>query len=322
MRIIEGVEALRAGVGGSSGTSVVIGTFDGVHLGHRRLIEAGVSRARTGGMTSCCVTWDRHPSQTLAPARVPPVITPFARKQELVAALGVDEVVVLPFDEAFRSWSPEHFVTEVLVDGLSARAVVVGRGFRFGHRAAGDTALLKSLGDRLGFEVDAEDLVEVGGSPVSSTRVRTAIAAGDVVEARRLLGRAWDLDGVVLQGDRRGSSLGYPTANVELDLSLAQPPNGVYAGRARAGGTWFTSAVNVGVNPTFASATPAMPRLEAYLVGFGGDLYGRRLRVELWERLRDEISFSSAEELVVQIARDVVATRKLVEGVTDRPHAP
>ncbi|MBA2274586.1 MAG: bifunctional riboflavin kinase/FAD synthetase [Actinobacteria bacterium] len=314
MRIIDGLEAMRTEAVGSTGASVVIGTFDGVHLGHRRLIEAGVGRARAGGWVPICVTWDRHPTQTLAPAMVPPLITPFARRQELVAALGLEALVVLAFDEAFTTWSPERFVTEVLVEGLGARAVGVGKGFRFGHRAAGDTALLERLGEREGFRVEAEDLLEVGGSPVSSTRVRAAIAAGDLAEVKRLLGRPWDLDGVVLRGDRRGTSLGYPTANIGLAPSLAQPPSGVYAGRARTGGAWFTAAVNVGINPTFASETPIHPRLEAYLIGFSGDLYGRPVRVELWERLRDELRFASAEDLVAQISRDVLATRKVVEG--------
>lgn len=321
MKIIGGLEALQAEALGLKGTSVVIGTFDGVHLGHRRLIEAGVHRARAGGLVSACVTWDRHPTQTLAPAKVPPLITPLARREELLAALGVEALVVLAFDEAFRAWTPERFVTEVLVEGLGARIVAVGRGFRFGHRAAGDTALLERLGKRRGFRVDAGDLLEVGGSPVSSTRVRAAIAAGDLAGAGRLLGRPWDLDGVVLRGDRRGTSLGYPTANVGLDPALTQPPTGVYAGRVRTGGAWFTAAVNVGVNPTFASAAPVRPRLEAYLIGFSGELYGTSVRVELWERLRDELRFDSVGELVAQIARDVLATRTIVEGVADSPHA-
>ncbi|MDQ3532463.1 MAG: riboflavin biosynthesis protein RibF [Actinomycetota bacterium] len=319
MKTIHGLEALRAEALGSKEASVVIGTFDGVHLGHRRLVGAGVARARAGGWVSSGVTWDRHPTQTLAPAKVPPLITPLARKQELLAALGLEVLVVLAFDESFRTWAPERFVTEVLAEGLGARAVGVGRGFRFGHGAAGDAARLERLGEGLGFRVHIEDLLELEGSPVSSTRVRAAIAAGDLAGARRLLGRPWDLDGVVLRGDRRGTSLGYPTANVRLGPLLAQPPSGVYAGRAGTGGEWFTAAVNVGVNPTFASEAPVHPRLEAYLIGFSGDLYGRPVRVELWERLRDEIRFDSAEDLVAQIGRDVLATRKVVEGSATGP---
>ena len=312
MRTIHDLATLGGEALGSKGTSVVIGTFDGVHLGHQALVRAGVSRARAWGGVSCCVTWDRHPTETLAPGKVPPVITVFARKQELLAALGLDLLVVLAFDEAFVTWTPERFVTEILAEGLGARVVGVGRGFRFGHRAAGDTRLLKELGGRLGFEVAVADLLEVGGAPVSSTRVRAAISVGDMAGVRRLLGRPWDLDGVVAAGDRRGTSLGYPTANVELDPSLAQPPAGVYAGRARAGGAWFTAAINVGVNPTFVPAK--RPRLEAHLLGFGGDLYGRRVRVELWERLRDELRFASVDELVAQMGVDVRATRRVVEG--------
>ncbi|MDQ3752715.1 MAG: riboflavin biosynthesis protein RibF [Actinomycetota bacterium] len=320
MKIIHGLEALRADDIGSPGAAAVVGTFDGVHLGHRMLVEAGVGRARASGWLSACVTWDRHPAQTLAPAQVPPLITSLPRSQELLAALGLDALVVLAFDEAFRSWPPERFVAEVLAEGLGARWVGVGRGFRFGHRAAGDTTLLTVLGERWAFDVQVADLLEVQGSPVSSTLVRRAVAAGDLAEARRLLGRAWDLDGVVLEGDRRGTSLGYPTANIELSPSLARPPRGVYAGRVRTGDAWFTAAINIGVNPTFASAAPVRPRLEAHLMGFSGDLYGRRIRVELWERLRDELRFDSVDELLAQIARDVAATRKVVEGGPASPH--
>ena len=314
MKIVHGLEALRAGALGAGGASVVIGTFDGVHLGHQRLIGAGVARARAGGWVPACVTWDRHPTQTLAPSKVPLLVTTPARRQELLAALGLEALVVLAFDESFRTWAPERFVTEVLVDGLGARAVGVGRGFKFGHRAGGDTVLLERLGERLGFRMETQDLLVVEGSPVSSTRVRAAIAAADLAGARRLLGRPWDVDGVVLRGDRRGTSLGYPTANIELDPSLAQPPSGVYAGRARTGGEWSTAAVNVGVNPTFASEAPVRPRLEAHLIGFSGDLYGRPVRVELWERLRDEIRFGSVDDLVAQMGRDVLATQKVVQG--------
>lgn len=312
MKTVLGLNDLRGAALGLAGSSVVIGTFDGVHRGHVSLVRAGVAQARSFGGLSCCVTWDRHPTETLAPTRVPSLITSLSRKKELLGALGLDLLLVLAFDGAFVTWAPERFITEVLAEGLDARAVTVGRGFRFGHRAAGDTALMARVGERLGFEMTPAELLEVGGRPVSSTRVRAAIAGGDMGEARKLLGRPWDLDGVVREGARRGTSLGYPTANVELDPSLAKPPTGVYAGRARAGNVWFTAAINVGVNPTFVPAARA--RLEAYLLGFSGDLYGRSIRVEMWERLRDELRFGSAEELGAQIGRDVLATRRVVEG--------
>lgn len=315
MKTVRGLDALGEEAIPPTGSSVVIGTFDGVHLGHQSLIRAGLDRARALGVVSCCVTWDRHPTETLAPGAVPPLITSFARKEELLDALGLDLLLVLAFDEAFVAWTPGRFISEVLSGGLGARAVTVGRGFRFGHRAAGDTVLLAQLGERLGFEVAAAGLVEAEGRRVSSTRVRAVIAEGDVALAGRLLGRPWDLDGVVVRGDRRGTSLGYPTANIEFDPSLVHPPSGVYAGRARAGGAWFTAAVNVGVNPTF---TPEIrPRMEAYLLDFTGDLYDRWVRVELWVRLRDELRFASVEELVDQIGRDVVATREVVESAAE-----
>jgi riboflavin kinase/FMN adenylyltransferase len=295
--------------------SVTIGTFDGVHVGHRALIARTVERARENGSSAVAVTWDRHPMHTLRPDRVPPLLSLQDRKMELLRETDLDVVVVLAFDRELSSWAPERFVSDILVDGLGARHVVVGEGWRFGHKAAGDTDLLSKLGEESGFTVEPMPLAEAEGGPVSSTRIRQAVAAGDLRLVRSLLGRPFDIDGEVIPGDDRGTSLGYPTANIDPDGSLALPPQGIYAGRGRASDEWHPAAIDVGVNPTFGGDPERTPlRIEPYLLDFEGDLYGRVLRVEFWERLRDELRFASVEELVAQMAKDVGATRRIVEG--------
>jgi len=305
-----GADALTPQDGGAA---ITVGTFDGVHLGHRELIAHAIGAARSLSGTSVLVTWDRHPLQTLRPGAEPKVLTTPERKAELIEATGIDTLVVLPFDEAFSKWSPERFVTDVLVR-LGARSVVVGEGWRFGHKAAGTNELLQKMGAEHGFQADALALAEVNGMPVSSTRVRRAIAEGDMITARTLLTRPFDVDGTVLRGDRRGTDLGFPTANLRLDRSIAHPPRGVYAGRAvTEGDIAYTAAINVGVNPQFGGDPDTTPwRVEAYLLDYGGDLYDRRLRVELHERLRDELKFESVDALVEQMAKDVDRTREMM----------
>lgn len=307
MKVTFGVDALEAP---ERGSAVTIGTFDGVHLGHRGLIAATISEARQRGLEACAVTWDRHPLQTLRPEVAPPLLTSPERKLELLEAAGLDLVAVLPFDAEFASWRPEKFVLEVLAEGLSARAVFVGEGWRFGHKAAGDVLLLTRLGQKAGFGTAAVGLHAAGGGPVSSSRIRKAIAEGDVETAQSLLGRAFDIDGDVIKGSARGKALGFPTANIAPDALLVRPATGVYACRARLEQSWFVAAVNVGVNPTFGDGAPV--RIEAYLLDFSGDLYGRRLRIEFLRRLRDELRFESVDSLVDQMARDVEETRAFV----------
>jgi riboflavin kinase/FMN adenylyltransferase len=263
------------------------------------------------------VTWDRHPSETLRPRHAPLLLTSLERKLELLADAGLDATLVLAFDEELSSWPPDRFVETVLVQALHVRSVVVGSDWRFGHRAAGDVPLLIELGARFGFEAEGIRLLEVSGGPVSSSRVRQAVANGDMDLAATLLGRPFDYDGAVGRGDARGKSLGVPTANVPLASKMAHPPPGVYAGRVRAEGRWYQAAINVGVNPTFGGDPHRdAPRIEAYLLDFNGDLYGRTVRVEFWRRLRDEERFSSAATLTEQIERDVAATRRLVPAPT------
>jgi len=308
VKTLVGLEALEPAPGGSA---VTVGTFDGLHVGHRALVTRTLEAAE-GGLASTVLTWDRHPFATLRPDRVPLLLSSGRRKIELIEAAGVDVCAVLAFDRELSTWPPERFASEVLASGLGARRVVVGEGWRFGHRAAGNVDLLRSLGETLNFEVDAVGLASSEGEVVSSTRVRAAVTNGDMDLAATLLGRHFDIDGEVVKGDARGAALGYPTANLDVDSSLACPARGVYAGRAFGHGEWHPAAINVGVNPTFGGDESSTPiQIEAYLLDFNGDLYGTELRVEFWRRLRDELRFDSVDRLVAQIGEDVEATRAL-----------
>jgi riboflavin kinase / FMN adenylyltransferase len=307
LKKLVGLESMRPS---ASGSAVTVGTFDGLHVGHRSLVARTIELARADDLESTVLTWDRHPFATLRPDHVPPLISSSERKIELIEESGADAVVVLPFDKELSTWPPERFVTRVLSQGLAARVMVVGRGWRFGHKAAGDVALLDHLGREAGFSVEEMPVAEAGGGPASSSRVRAAVSSGDVTLARTLLGRPFDIDGVVVRGAARGAGLGYPTANLEVDPALVHPANGVYAGRARAGDIWYSAAVNVGVVPHFGGREGETPvKIEAYLLDFEGDLYGQFLRLEFHERLREERTFDSVDALIEQMGRDVQATR-------------
>lgn len=313
--MVVGVDALASV---ERACSVTVGTFDGVHQGHRALISRAVSEARARDLAAAVVTWDRHPLQTLRPDVAPPLLSSQERKVELLSELRVDYIAVLPFDHELSTWSPERFVTDVLVAGLHARVVSVGKGWRFGHRAAGNVALLTTLGAELGFETHEIELASSEEVPVSSSRIRAAIAQGNLETATALLGRPFDLDAVVVRGDGRGRSLGFPTANLDADPALVRPPIGVYAGRAGIAQSSFGAAISVGVNPQFGGEVGVSPvRIEMYVLDFSGDLYGEKIRLEFWKRLRDELTFPSVDDLVLQMGRDVEETRRLVPGLLD-----
>jgi riboflavin kinase/FMN adenylyltransferase len=310
MKVYNGLAEARGIV---TASAVTIGTLDGVHIGHQALTGLTIDKARAMDGPALAITWDRHPSETLRPDHAPLLLSSLERKLELLEGTGLDGTLVLPFDDELSTWSPQRFVTSVLVEGVGARSVVVGSDWRFGQRAAGDVPLLTELGRQQGFEAEGVKLLEIAGGPVSSSRVRQALANGDVVLARTLLGRAFDVDGTVIRGDARGKSLGVPTANLPQAPRMAYPLRGVYAGRARAAGRWHAAAINVGVNPTFGGdPRTSTPLIEAYLLEFDGDLYGQVLRVEFWCRLRDETKFDSPGALVEQIELDVQATRRAV----------
>jgi riboflavin kinase / FMN adenylyltransferase len=272
--------------------AVAIGTFDGVHLGHRRVIEAALAT----GLPVRVLTFDPHPRVVLG--NFVAAISTLERRLELLGDLGVAETTVLAFTPEVSQWSPEAFVQSQLGD---ASVVVAGEDFRFGSRRSGDLALL----ERLGFEVVAVPLLE----GVSSSEIRHHLADGEVEAAARLLGRPPELDGTVVTGDQRGGTLGYPTANLAVDPSLLVPAFGIYAGAATVDGREHRAAISIGTNPHYGGDER---RIEPHLLDFEGDLYGRRLVVELWRRLRDEQVFENEQALVDQIARDVQATRRAV----------
>jgi riboflavin kinase / FMN adenylyltransferase len=271
---------------------VAIGTFDGVHLGHREVIRD----------MDTVLTFDPHPLQVIAPHALPKLLQTFPLKRDLIAGLGVDELVVIPFDRSFAEHSAEEFVDEVLIRRLNASHVSVGENFRFGKGAKGDADYLRS---RPEFETRVVPLVEVAGETVSSSHIRGLVAAGDVKMASEFLGGPFLSEGEVVHGDKRGRTLGMPTANLVPDDRIAVPGHGVYAGWAHG----HPAAINVGVRPTFQTGRGLL--IEAYLLDFDGDLYGQTLRVAFLERLRGEKRFESVDELVAQMKRDVDQAREI-----------
>jgi riboflavin kinase/FMN adenylyltransferase len=271
---------------------VAIGTFDGVHLGHQAVIDDA----------DTVLTFDPHPLEVLHPAALPKLIMPFSVKRDVIDGLGVRELVVIPFDAEFAQRSAEDFIDHVLVERLGARKVSVGENFRFGAKARGDPEMLRA---RPEFETRVVPLVEVDGETISSTRIRALVAAGDMEGARHCLGAPFMVEGEVVKGDQRGRKLGFPTANFVPDDRFAIPGHGVYAAFADG----VPAAVNVGVRPTFETGRGVL--IETYLIDREEDLYGRTLRVAFVERLRGEKRFSSADDLVAQMQRDVEDAKRV-----------
>jgi riboflavin kinase/FMN adenylyltransferase len=296
------------------GTAVTIGAYDGVHLGHRALLRDLCDRADARGLSPVVVTFDRHPASVVRPESAPKQLTDLDQKLELLADCGIERTVVIPFHRERASESAEDFVKEVLVDQLSARLVVVGEDFHFGHRRRGNVALLSQLGESDGFEVVGIGLTGDGTEAVSSTRIRTLVAEGDVLAAAALLGRPHEVRGPVVHGDGRGGpELGFPTANLRINADIALPADGVYAGYfTRADGTVHHAAISVGRRPTFYEPGTTAVLVEAYLLHFDGDLYGEAGRVSFVCRLRDEQQFDSTEALIAQMRADVQATERLL----------
>jgi riboflavin kinase/FMN adenylyltransferase len=278
---------------------VAVGTFDGVHLGHRQVIDD----------SDCVLTFDPHPVSVVAPQHTPKLLTTRERKAELIAALGVSEMVVIPFDRQFASRGAAEFVDDVLVGALGARTVSVGENFRFGHKAQGDVRLLAS-DER--FHTVVHPLLEVDGEIVSSSHIRGLLQAGEVAQANRLLGTPFRLSGEVRHGDERGRELGFPTANLVPEEEFVCPGHGVYACLADG----RPAAVSIGVRPTFKTGRGEL--IEAYLLDFDGDLYGRVLHLDFLARLRGERRFDTPAALVAQMHRDVQRTRELLAEVAGR----
>jgi riboflavin kinase/FMN adenylyltransferase len=281
------------------GRKVAIGTFDGVHLGHREVIRG----------SDTVLTFGTHPQAVISPGSEPKLLNTPNVKADLIAGLGVEELVTIPFDREFASKSAEQFVQEVLVDGLGAERVSVGENFRFGKKATGDAAFLAS---RPEFETRVVPLVEVDGETVSSSHIRGLVAAGEVDKAAHFLGGPFLFEGEVVPGDKRGRELGMPTANLVPDETIATPGHGVYAAWAHG----HPAAVNVGVRPTFDTGRGLL--VEAYLLDFEGDLYGQTLRIAFLERMRGEKRFDSVDDLVAQMRRDVDRARDIASATVPR----
>ena len=300
-----------------AGTAVTIGAFDGVHVGHRRIIGAIDSLADARGLQTVVVTFDRHPASVVRPDSAPLLLTDLDQKLELLEECGVDYVYVVHFDEERAAETATDFVQEVLAERLNARMVIVGEDFHFGHRRAGDVALLRSMGAELGFEVVGHELVDLeglpaDGAPVSSTRIRAALAAGDLRSADAMLGRPHEVRGIVGHGDGRARDLGFRTANVAVPESICLPADGIYAGwYLTPDGEPHPTAISLGRRPTFYEFADTS-LLEAHLINFDGDLYGQRARVQFVERLRDELKFESVDALIEQMGRDVDRARELL----------
>lgn len=296
---------------------VTIGAYDGLHIGHQAVIGQVRRLAAERGDRSAVVTFDRHPARVVRPESAPQLLTDPEQRLELLAATGVDAAVVLPFDAAQAAESPVDFVERVLVGCLHVGAVVVGDDFHFGRNREGNVDLLRKLGDLHGFDVVPVELVQRPDGvdePVSSTAIRRALAGGDVALAARLLGRPLEARGSVVQGDRRGRLLGFPTANVEVPNSFCLPADGVYAGwYLRPDGTRFGCAVNLGRRPTFYEHADHS-LLEAHLLDFDGNLYGESARVQFVDFLRSERKFDGIEALVAQLRHDIAHTRQLLLG--------
>lgn len=298
------------------GTSITIGAYDGVHLGHQAVIDAVRRQADVDGLRTAVVTFDRHPAMVVRPESAPLQLTDLEQKLELLAETGVDYALVLRFDEERAREPADQFVVEVLVDCLRARTVVVGEDFHFGHRRSGNVALLRSMGAEHGFTVQGLDLVGADGRPaaeelrVSSTAIRLALRHGDLERANAMLGRPHEVRGLVARGDRRGRELGFPTANVAVSGDVLLPADGIYAGWfERADGSVHPTAIYIGRRPTFYDQAHAS-LLEAHLFDFDGDLYGEHVRVRFTSRIRGDEKFDSVDEAVAQFARDCDEVRR------------
>jgi riboflavin kinase/FMN adenylyltransferase len=300
-------------------SAVTIGAYDGVHLGHRAVIAQVRAIAAARGLQTVVVTFDQHPARVVRPESAPLQLTDLDQKLELLAGAGVDATYVVHFDAERAQESAEDFVEEVLVGCLTARAVVVGEDFHFGHRRGGNVSLLRSMGAERGFSVEGLALVGADGgaaSPdrvVSSTAIRARLAAGDVRGAGEMLGRPHEVRGTVEHGDKRGRELGFPTANLQIADDIQLPADGIYAGWfERADGTVHATAMSLGHRPTFYERPQGAPLLECNLLDFAGDLYGEAVRVRFVERLRGEVRFDGLDPLIAQMTADVEQTRQLL----------
>ena len=302
---------------GNAPRAVAIGAFDGVHLGHREIIRVAVEAAERRGMSSMVITFDPNPLAVLRPEFKTTMLTTSEVRARIIAGLGVDELLEIPFTKAFSHIRWDRFCEMLATPPIGAQTIAVGRNFRFGHGGEGTAGMLRDASRQWGIDVVIPGLVtSPDGKPISSTRVRRLIAQGDIADANMLLGRAHCLNGVVVHGDGRGAGLGIPTANLDISGRAAIPGRGVYAGRAAVDGSTWPAAINVGMAPTLRESPDI--RVEALLIDYpGGDLYDRPASIAFLEHLRGETRFVSADALVAQIAKDVERARAIATGAED-----
>lgn len=287
-----------------------IGNFDGVHLGHQAILRRTVADARARGALSLLVTFDPHPTSVVAPSRAPHLLQTRRQKLDVLEACGLDAVLILRFDTAFSNLSPQAFATDFLVERLRVVSLHVGESFRFGHDRSGDIAVLCTLGSHLGFEVTGVPAVRVHGEAVSSSAIRRAVEEGDVDRARRMLGRPYAIEGEVVQGDGRGRTLDFPTANLAVDGNLI-PHRGVYVTETKLLASRFPSVTNIGTRPTFGGGALIV---ETHLIDFDENIVGDRAEIGFLARLREEKRFPTPRELADQIARDRAAAVAYFQG--------
>ncbi|MDQ4033213.1 MAG: bifunctional riboflavin kinase/FAD synthetase [Actinomycetota bacterium] len=302
-----GLEAIPNGWGRSV---VTIGVFDGVHRGHAQLIGQAVRRARELSVPCVLMTFDPHPSEVIRPGSHPAQLTTLRRRAELVEQLGVDVFFVMPFTVELSRMPADEFVHEVLVERLHVAEAVVGDNFTFGHKALGNVELLRALGQRFGFTAGGVDLLSQGGLTFSSTYIRSCIDAGDVAAAATALGRPHRVEGIVVRGDQRGRSMGYPTANLSTPRHTAIPADGVYACHFVHRGRTLAAAGSIGTNPTFSGRER---RVEAFVLDIDEDFYGEQVALDFVDRLRGMWRFDTTDKLVSQIEDDVARTREVLD---------
>ncbi|HEX7860593.1 MAG TPA: bifunctional riboflavin kinase/FAD synthetase [Verrucomicrobiae bacterium] len=295
---------------GGRKVSVGIGMFDGVHLGHQQVLKQTISDARQHNGLSLAITFDRHPATILNPAKAPRLVYSLPQKLREIQALGIDAILLIPFTAEFSQIPGEQFIRDLVRDLGQVYSICVGSTFTFGHKRSGNVDLLKQLGSELRFLVHGLSAVSLEGQVVSSTRIRERITAGDLDAASQMLGRTYSISGKVTHGDKLGSQLGTPTANIDI-TGLLTPPNGVYAVQAKLGKTLHPAVANLGFRPTVSNANPSL-RFEVHLLNFTGDLYEQELEIVFSEFIRGEQRFDSLDALKAQITRDKESARRIL----------
>ncbi|MEO6655451.1 MAG: bifunctional riboflavin kinase/FAD synthetase [Pyrinomonadaceae bacterium] len=287
-------------------TVLTLGVFDGLHLGHQRIMQTVVERSKAANAVPTAITFDPHPRAVLHPETAPPLLQTLDQRLANLEVLGIEQTIVIPFTREFADQPAEDFLSDIIHERLNAKEVYLGKGFAFGKDRGGNIELLRGLGEKLGFVSEEVEEVQLRGQRISSSAIRQLLSAGSVNLARRMLGRPYGVEGVIIRGNRRGHTIGFPTANLRPHNRVI-PRFGVYATATLIDGTWRKSITNIGVRPTFENG--ADPSIESYIFDFDGDLYGDVLRVRFLHRIRDEKKFNGIDELKAQIQRDTKRTR-------------